>query len=89
MQLSCTCRGLPTEILVEIGSLINIYISRSRKFFQRGPNLITFFLVDKGIEDTNTAIIGPSSASQRNAISMAFRWRADDGPTLNAGLVAW
>ena len=27
-------------------------------------------------------------ARQRNAIQMAFRWRADDGLTLNAGLVA-
>ena len=33
-------------------------------------------------------IYGPSSARQRNTIKMAFRWRADDGPTLNAGLVA-
>ena len=66
-------------------------------FFRGGPNLITFFFiflfilfleVDKGIEDRNTAINRPSSARQRNAISMAFRWRADDGPTLNAGLVA-
>ena len=24
--------------------------------------------------------VGPSSARQRNAISMEFRWRADDGP---------
>ena len=24
--------------------------------------------------------VGPSSARQRNAISMAFRWWADDGP---------
>ena len=24
--------------------------------------------------------VGPSSARQRNAIYMAFRWRADDGP---------
>ena len=24
--------------------------------------------------------VEPSSASQRNAISMLFRWRADDGP---------
>ena len=31
---------------------------------------------------------GPPSARQRNAISMAFRCRADGGPTLNAGLVA-
>ena len=32
----------------------------------------------------NTTIGGPSSACQRNA----FRLRADNGPTLNAGLVA-
>ena len=35
-----------------------------------------------------TTISGPSSARKRNAIYMAFRWRVDDGPTLNAGLVA-
>ena len=29
-----------------------------------------------------------SSACQQNTISMVFCWRADDGPTLNAGLVA-
>ena len=56
------------------------------------PNLITFFflifLIDGGIEDPNTAINGPPSARHRNAIEMAFRWRADAGPTLNAGLVA-
>ena len=57
-------------------------------FVKGGPNLITFFLVVKGSEDTNTAINGPSSARQRNAIKMAFRWRADNGPTVNAGLVA-
>ena len=26
--------------------------------------------------------VGPSSARQRNAIQMAFRWRADDGPLI-------
>ena len=57
----------------------------SRKFCQSGPNLILLF--DEGIMDPNTAINGPSSARQRNAIVMAFRWRADDGPTLNAGFV--
>ena len=41
----------------------------------------------EGIEDPNTAINGPSSARQRNAILMAFRWRADVDPTLNAGSV--
>ena len=69
----------------------------SRKFCQRGSKFdnvfccffcLFFHLVDEGIEDQNTAINGPSSARQRNVIEMAFRWRADDGPTLNAGLVA-
>ena len=39
-------------------------------------------------EDPNTTISGPSSARQRSAVYMAFRWRADDGPTLKAVLVA-
>ena len=39
-------------------------------------------------EDPNSTNSEPSSARQRNVISMAFRWRADDGITLNAGLVA-
>ena len=61
----------------------------SRKFFQKGSTFDKFFFViDEGIEDQNITINRPSSARQRNAIKMAFRWRADDGPTLNAGLVA-
>ena len=39
-------------------------------------------LAEEGREDP---ISGPSLARPRNAILMAFRWRADDGPTLNAG----
>ena len=63
----------------------------SRKFCQRGPTLtfysfIFYFFFDEGREDSNTTISGPSTARQRNAIQMAFRWRADGGPTLNAGL---
>ena len=42
-----------------------------------------FILVDEGREDPNTTISGPSLARQRGV-----RWRADGGPTLNAGLVA-
>ena len=48
-------------------------------FVRGGP-----FLVAEGWEDQNTTISGPSSACQRNAIYMEFRWRADDGQTLNA-----
>ena len=61
-------------------------------FAGAGPTFATFFgiiiLVDEVIEDPNTTINGPSSAHQRNAIQVAFRWRADDCPTLNAGFVA-
>ena len=48
--------------------------------FVRGGQLVFFLcLADKGREDPITPKSGPS---------MAFRWRADDGSTLNAGLVA-
>ena len=46
--------------------------------FVRGVQLFVEFLVDEGRKDRNTSISGPSSARQR----------ADDGPTLNDGLVA-
>ena len=59
----------------------------SRKFVRGGLNLIKK-LIDEGIEDLNTAINGPSSTCQRNAIEMAIRWRADGGTTLNTCLVA-
>ena len=45
-------------------------------------------LVNEGREGPHTDISGPSLARRRNAVYMAFRWRADDGPTLDAGLVA-
>ena len=38
----------------------------------------------KNHKATNPAFnVGPSSARQRNAILMAFRWRADDGPLID------
>ena len=45
-----------------------------------------FFFLIRG-EDQNTTKSGPSSARQRNGGSMAVRWRADGGPSLNASLV--
>ena len=57
-------------------------------FVRGGSNFDNDFLVDKGSEDPNNNISGPLSARQGNAIQMAFRWRANDGPTLNADLVA-
>ena len=59
------------------------------KFYQNGSNTDVFgvFLVD-GKESGSKchlklAIIGPPAKR-----SMAFRWRTDNGPTLNVGLVA-
>ena len=71
-------------------------MSGSRNFYQRGSNfdnvffsvVVVVFLVDKGRKNPDTTISRPSTARQRNAIEMAFRWRADDGQTLNAGLVS-
>ena len=52
----------------------------SRRFCQRGSNSDKgFFLFLEGLYHKRRVIIGP----QRNAIQMV-----DDGPTLNAGLVA-
>ena len=57
-------------------------------FVRGGPTILTtfffnyflkIFLADKGREDPITTESGPSSAHQRNAIEMAFRWRADGG----------
>ena len=56
-------------------------------FIRGGPTLTTFSF-SRGREAQNTIIRGPTSAHQRNAIKMAFRWSADDGPTLIVDLVA-
>ena len=56
--------------------------------FARGsPSLTTFFFLffDEGKEYLNSTKRWPSSAHERNAIEMAFRWRTDDGPTLIHG----
>ena len=70
--------------------------ARIKKFLPEGSNSGKFFLLfffffffvfvfffwDEGSKNQNNTKSRPSSARQRNAISMA-----DDGPTLNAGLV--
>ena len=62
---------------------VQLYIEHNNSEAMRGSR--KFFFVDEG---RDTTISGPSSARQRNAILMAFRWRANDGQTLNAGLIA-
>ena len=65
--------------VTDVGVTFRLYMRGSRKFCQRGSTFDTVFLADEGKEDPNTTINGTSSARQRNAIEMAFRWRADDG----------
>ena len=61
----------------------------SRKIFQRFQlNSDNVFLLMRGERVPNTTKSGPSFACQQNAMSIAFRWQADGGQTLNAGLVA-
>ena len=57
-----------------------------------GQTFTTFFKLMGGGGSKNLykrAIIGPSGKRQplKWGFAMAFRWRADDGPTLNADLV--
>ena len=48
-----------------------------------------FFFVDEGRKnDPNSTKSRPSSTHQQNTINMAFRWRANGGPTLYAASVA-
>ena len=68
-----------------------VYACADPESFVRGGPTLTFyfcflFFSDEERNDSNTTISGPSTARQRNAIQIAFRWRADGGPTLNACL---
>ena len=70
-------------------SYVLLSMRGSKKFCQKGSKFDNVFLnlVDEGVHvlyHYNRS----SSARRRNAIYMAFGWRANDGPTLNAGLVA-
>ena len=69
----------------------NTYVHSVRESWpvlSEGTKFDNICFVDEGIEDPNTTINGPLSSRQQNTIQMVFRWRADDGPILNAGLVA-
>ena len=50
-----------------------------------GPTLKRFFKRSEAPKITKS---GQLSANHRNAIEMAFCWRADNGPPLNADLAA-
>ena len=83
--------GCFTFIVLAVVLLSVFFVSSSRcneydlpcadpESFVRGGPTLTTFLVDEGREDQSTTISGSLLVRQRNA----FKWRADDGLTLNA-----
>ena len=61
----CVVSRIPLYVaLVYINATITSSMRGSRKFFQRGSKFDYVFLVDREIEDPNTAINGPTSARQ-------------------------
>ena len=64
----------------------------SRKFCQRGPTVTTFFGFFFSLMRRRRIQIPLLAGHQQPASEMpfymAFRWRTDGGPTLNAGFVA-
>ena len=82
------CHSIPTVLHRDVQRLHR----HSENVAFRCSNIVRgflcVFLVDEGREDPNTTVSGPSLARQQNAIKMAFCWRADDVPALNACLVA-
>ena len=62
----------PDEIMHDAAFYRGLPCADPESFVRGGPNMITFFiifyLVDKGIEDPNINVNGPSSARQRNPI---------------------
>ena len=73
----------------QLSLLFDHNIMRGFRFFcQRESNFDNGFFFQFMWEDQNANISRPSSARQRNAIKMAFRWHADNGQTLITGFVA-
>ena len=76
---------------MELSTQVDTVHARTKKVLSEGDQIhltCFFILVDEGRYDLNSIISGPTLARQRNDILMAVRWRADNGPTLNDGLVA-
>ena len=81
-KYTCTCY----DWVCWAHARIQKVLSEGVQLWQRYLLLFLVVVVFKLMRDTTKS--GPSSAHQRNAIKMAFGWRADGDPALNAGLVA-
>ena len=70
---------------MSVDSFISIEPVHTHCMHARIQNILSEGVVK---EDRNATKNGPLSTHQRNAIEMAFCCRVDNGPPLNAGLVA-
>ena len=93
-----TCAGSPeslSHVALKYQNIKTLYNVRRQFNFNRAGSHALHACADpehivRGVvrEDRNATKNGPPSTHQRNAIEMAFCWRVDNGPPLNAGLVA-
>ena len=67
-------------------NLQNMYHARTQKVIFRGVPALASFLADEWIKISLK--LDHHRPVSETPFKMAFRWRADGGPTLNAGLVA-
>ena len=69
--------------------LENALHARIQEVCQWGPTLTTLYVfVNEWKKDPNTRKAGHNRPASETPFKMAFRWRTDDGQTLNAGLEA-
>ena len=89
MEISCTGSNLLSIYVVcsfTVLSCLNDPCAYSESFV-RGVQLCKRVFLGGGVEKRGSNW-GSSVVHQQNAIKIVFRWWVDDGPTLNAGLVA-
>ena len=72
--------------LIDTKNVVNMQMTQSAGQVSPLFNINTFYHpthIDT-VETQSASNLGPLSVRQRNAIWMAFRWRADSGPLLHA-----
>ena len=86
------CRGVvDLESAFRYHMLLTTFLTCAdpESFARGGPILITlFFFFNSTKNSAQHCQIALKAGHHRPASETAFRWRADDGRTLNAGLVA-
>ena len=60
----------------------NGYMRGPESFVSGGPNLISFFLFDEGIENSNI----PKNGPEKRHLKMAFRWRVNGSFVIFQGI---